>query len=76
LLILTFYVKCIHLQSRNNPEHISIEMTCVEYNADVYVAVEELLGEAGVACDQIHYEDFAKMVAFLTVDAEQTSDQQ
>ncbi|XDV53539.1 hypothetical protein PO909_022015 [Leuciscus waleckii] len=39
--------------------------------------VEELLSEAGVAFDgQIHYQDFAKMVTFLTVDAKQTSDQQ
>ncbi|XP_067236727.1 calmodulin-like protein 4 [Chanodichthys erythropterus] len=39
--------------------------------------VDELLSEAGVACDgQIHYEDFAKMVTFLTVDAEQPSEQQ
>ncbi|XP_077091553.1 calmodulin-like protein 4 isoform X1 [Siphateles boraxobius] len=39
--------------------------------------VEELLSEAGVAFDgQVHYEDFAKMVTFLTVHAEQTSDQQ
>ncbi|XP_067292909.1 calmodulin-like protein 4 [Pseudorasbora parva] len=36
--------------------------------------VDELLIEAGVPFDgQIHYEDFAKMVTFLMVDAEQTS---
>lgn len=44
----------------------------MNYNRDVYVPVEELLSEAGVAFDgQIHYEDFDKMVTFLTVDAEQ-----